>query len=44
MKSRMLKSNIQNYNDWTQKPHQDVKNREKDESSNSSDHEDYHPI
>jgi hypothetical protein len=27
-----------------QGPHQDVQNREKDESSNSIDHEDYHPI
>jgi hypothetical protein len=31
-------------NDGSQKPQQDVKDREKDESSNSIDHEDYHPI
>jgi hypothetical protein len=30
--------------DRVQKPHQDVQDRKKDESSNSIDHEDYHPI
>jgi hypothetical protein len=30
--------------DQTQKLHQDVKNKEKDESSNSIGHEDYHPM
>jgi hypothetical protein len=28
--------------DWTQEPHQDVQDKEKDESSNSIGHEDYH--
>ncbi len=27
-----------------QKPHQDIEDKEKDESSNSINHEDYHPI
>ncbi len=27
-----------------QKPHQDIQNKEKDESSNPIGHEDYHPI
>jgi hypothetical protein len=31
-------------NDGAQKPHQDVKDRGKDESPNSIGHEDYHPI
>jgi hypothetical protein len=31
-------------NDGAQKPHQNVKNEGKDESSNSIGHEDYHPI
>jgi hypothetical protein len=31
-------------NDWTQKPHQNIKGKEKDESSNSIGHEDYHFI
>jgi hypothetical protein len=31
-------------NDWAQEPHQDVQDKEKDESSNSIGHEDYHPI
>ncbi len=31
-------------NDGAQEPHQDVQDREKDESSNSIAHEDYHPI
>jgi hypothetical protein len=30
--------------DGDQEPHQNVQNREKDESSNSIGHEDYHPI
>ncbi len=30
--------------DGTQGPHQDVQDRENDESSNSIGHEDYHPI
>jgi hypothetical protein len=30
--------------DGAKKPHQDVQDREKDESSNSIGHEDYHPI
>ncbi len=30
--------------DGAQGPHQDVQDREKDESSNSIGHEDYHPI
>jgi hypothetical protein len=30
--------------DGTQGPHQDVQDKEKDESSNSIRHEDYHPI
>ncbi len=31
-------------NDGALEPHQDVQDREKDESSNSLGHEDYHPI
>jgi hypothetical protein len=31
-------------NDGAQEPHQDVQDREKDESSNSIGHKDYHPI
>jgi hypothetical protein len=31
-------------NDGAQEPHQDVQDRENDESSNSIGHEDYHPI
>jgi hypothetical protein len=31
-------------NDGAQEPHQNVQDREKDESSNSIDHDDYHPI
>jgi hypothetical protein len=31
-------------NDGGQEPHQDVQDREKDESSNSIGHEDYHLI
>jgi len=31
-------------NDGAQEPHQDVQDREKDESPNSIGHEDYHPI
>jgi hypothetical protein len=31
-------------NDQAQKPHQDIQGREKDESSNSIGHEDYHFI
>jgi hypothetical protein len=31
-------------NDETQEPHQDVQDEEKDESSNSIGHEDYHHI
>jgi len=31
-------------NDGAQEPYQDVQDREKDESSNSIGHEDYHPI
>ncbi len=30
--------------DWVEEPHQDVQDKEKDESSNSIGHEDYHPI
>jgi hypothetical protein len=30
--------------DWTQELHQDVQDKEKDESSNSISYEDYHPI
>jgi hypothetical protein len=30
--------------DQTQEPHQDVQDKENDESSNSIGHEDYHPI
>jgi hypothetical protein len=30
--------------DWTQELHQDVQDKEKDESSNSIGHDDYHPI
>jgi hypothetical protein len=30
-------------NDEAQEPHQDVQDKEKDESSNSISHEDYHP-
>jgi hypothetical protein len=30
--------------DQAQEPHQDVQDKEKDESSNSIGHEDYHPI
>jgi hypothetical protein len=40
----MLKSNNEINNDQVQKPHQDVQDREKDESFNSISHEDYHPI
>jgi hypothetical protein len=29
---------------WIQKPHKDVQDMDKDESSNSTGHEDYHPI
>ncbi len=31
-------------NDGAQEPYQDVQDREKDESSDSIGHEDYHPI
>ncbi len=31
-------------NDEAQEPHQDVQNKERDESSNSIGDEDYHPI
>jgi hypothetical protein len=31
-------------NDQVQEPHQDIQDKEKDESSNSIGHEDYHPI
>jgi hypothetical protein len=31
-------------NDQIQKPHQNVQDREEDESSNSIGYEDYHPI
>jgi hypothetical protein len=30
--------------DWAQEPHQDIQDKEKDESSNPIGHEDYHPI
>ncbi len=40
----MLKSTDEIDNDRAQEPHQDVQDREKDESSNSIGHEDYHPI
>jgi hypothetical protein len=30
--------------DQAQEPHQDIQNKEKNESSNSIDHEDYHLI
>jgi hypothetical protein len=40
----MLKSMNEIDNDRTQEPHQDVQDREMDDSSNSIGHEDYHPI
>ncbi len=30
--------------DYVQKPHQDIQDKERDQSSNSIGHEDYHPI
>jgi hypothetical protein len=40
----MLKSTKEIDNDRAQEPHQDVQNREKDQSSNSIGHGDYHLI
>ncbi len=40
----MWKSNRWNYKDQTEKTHQDVQDKEKNESFNSIGHEDYYPI
>ncbi len=40
----MWKSNNGVDKDWPQEQHQDVQDKENDESSNSIDHEDYHHI